>query len=98
MASGAVRRRPVETGVVGSWLGTGFPGKHHQADAGQATGAMNQVAPGLAQPGPPVVQLAPTLDHTVRDLHAAGHSQRSIARDLNLGRRKVKQILDREAA
>jgi hypothetical protein len=41
-----------------------------------------------------VVQLAPTLEEAVRDLHAAGRSQRSIARDLNLGRRKVKQIID----
>ena len=72
--------------------------KHHQADAAQATGAMNDVAPGLAQPGPPLVQLAPTMEDAVRDRHAAGHSQRSIARDLNLGRRKVKQIIDREAA
>ena len=66
--------------------------------AGQAADAANDVAPCLAQPAPPVVQLAPTLDQAVRDLHAAGHSQRSIARDLNLGRRKVKQIIDREAA
>ena len=72
--------------------------KHHQADAGQAADAASHVALGLAQSAPPVVQLAPTLDQAVRDLHAAGHSQRSIARDLNLGRRKVKQIIDREAA
>jgi uncharacterized protein DUF2637 len=72
--------------------------KHHQADAAQAISATGDVAPGMAQPGPPVVQLAPTLDQAVRDLHAAGHSQRSIARDLNLGRRRVKQIIDREAA
>jgi hypothetical protein len=72
--------------------------KNHQASAGQRTGAASDVAPVLAQPAPPVVQLAPTLDQTVRDLHAAGHSQRSIARDLNVGRRKVKQIIDREAA
>jgi hypothetical protein len=72
--------------------------KHHQADAEQATGAASDVAPGLAQPAPPVVQLAPTPDQTVRDLHAAGHSQRSIAGDLNLGRRKVKQIIDHQAA
>jgi DNA-binding transcriptional regulator LsrR (DeoR family) len=45
-----------------------------------------------------VVQLVPTMEETVRDLHAAGHRQRSIARDLNLGRRKVKQILDGAAA
>jgi hypothetical protein len=44
-----------------------------------------------------VVQLAPTLEQVVRGLHAAGHSQRSIARDLHLGRRKVKQIVDTPA-
>jgi Protein of unknown function (DUF2637) len=68
--------------------------KHHQVDAGQATGAASDVAPVVAQPGPPMVQLVPTTEETVRDLHAAGNSQRSIARDLNLGRRKVKQIID----
>jgi hypothetical protein len=64
--------------------------KHHQADAGQAVSGASDVAPGLAQPGPAVVQLARTLEEMVRGLHAAGHSRRSIARDLNLGRRKVK--------
>jgi hypothetical protein len=72
--------------------------KNYQASAGQPAGAASGAEPGLAQPAPPVVHLAPTLDQAVRDLHAAGHSQRSIARDLNLGRRKVKQIIDREAA
>jgi hypothetical protein len=72
--------------------------KHHQTDAEQATGAASDVAPGLAPPAPPVVQLVPTLNQMVRDLHAAGHSQRSIARDLSINRRKVKQIIDREAA
>jgi hypothetical protein len=72
--------------------------KHHQARAGQGTGTASDVAPGLAQPAPPVVQLAPTLDQAVRDLHAAGYSQRSISRDLDLGRRKVKQIIDGQAA
>jgi hypothetical protein len=33
-----------------------------------------------------------------RYLRAAGHSQHAIARDLNLARRKVKQIIDRVAA
>ena len=69
--------------------------KHHQADA---DGAMCHAAAGLAQPEPPVVQLVPTLEQAVRDLHVAGHSQRSIARDLSIGRRKVKQIIDVEAA
>jgi hypothetical protein len=73
--------------------------KHHQADTeSEADDVPSDAAPDLAQAGPPVVQPTPTLDETVRDLHTAGRSQRSIARDLNIDRRKVKQIIDREAA
>jgi hypothetical protein len=73
--------------------------RHHQADAeSEADEAPSGVVPELAQAEPSVVQETPTLELSVRDLHAAGHSQRSIARDLNLDRRKVKQIIDREAA
>jgi hypothetical protein len=69
--------------------------KHHQADADpEADDAPSGVAPDLAQPEPPVAQPTPTLGETVRDLHTAGHSQRSVARDFNLTRRKVKQIID----
>lgn len=46
----------------------------------------------LALTGPP------TLDQTVRAWHQAGHSQRAIARELNIDRRKVKRILDRSEA
>jgi hypothetical protein len=73
--------------------------KHHQADAeSEADDAPRDVAPDLAQPEALVVQPTPTLDETVRDLHAAGHSQRAISRDLNIDRRKVKQIIDQKAA
>ena len=72
--------------------------KHRQAVDREVTAGTCNVSLGLAQPEPSVVQLAPTLEQTVRDLHAAGHSQRSIARDLSLGRRKVKQIIDTPAA
>lgn len=41
---------------------------------------------------------ASSLAQTVRTWHAEGRSQRSIARDLNIDRRKVKQILDSVAA
>jgi hypothetical protein len=47
---------------------------------------------------PPVAQKTPTLEQSVRDLHQSGQSQRSIASDLKLGRRKVKQIIDGEVA
>jgi hypothetical protein len=53
-----------------------------------------QAAPPLAQEAPLELPAAPTLEHTVRARHRAGHSQRAIARELNLDRRKVKRILD----
>jgi DNA-binding transcriptional regulator LsrR (DeoR family) len=40
---------------------------------------------------------APTLERTVRARYEAGHSQRAIARELDLDRRKVKRILDQAA-
>ena len=65
--------------------------------------------PGLAEAAPryqavpPLVQetpeltVAPTLEQTVRARHEAGQSQRAIARELNIDRRKVKRILDQAA-
>jgi hypothetical protein len=46
---------------------------------------------------PPGPVHAPTVEQTVRAWHDAGRSQRGIARDLGLDRRKVKQIIDRAA-
>jgi DNA-binding transcriptional regulator LsrR (DeoR family) len=40
---------------------------------------------------------APSLEQTVQAWHNAGHSQRAIARELNLDRRKVKRIIDQAA-
>jgi hypothetical protein len=69
--------------------------EHHQADANPDVGeAPSDAASDLAQAEPPVVQETPTLEQTVRDLHTTGHSQRAIARDLSIDRRKVKQIID----
>jgi Protein of unknown function (DUF2637) len=53
--------------------------------------------PALAQGEPPMVPPAPLLEQTVRAWHSAGHSQRAIARDLNIDRRKVKQIIEHAA-
>jgi antitoxin (DNA-binding transcriptional repressor) of toxin-antitoxin stability system len=39
----------------------------------------------------------PTLEQTVRDWHQAGHSQRAIARALNIDRRKIRRMLDQAA-
>lgn len=64
----------------------------HQDSAGRSPDA----TPGLPEPtaredAPP---LAASVEQTVRAWHAAGHSQRAIARELNIDRRKVKQIID----
>jgi hypothetical protein len=56
-----------------------------------------QVASPLAREAPPELRAAPTLEQTVRARSKAGHSQRAIARELNIDRRKVKRILDRAA-
>jgi Protein of unknown function (DUF2637) len=39
----------------------------------------------------------PALEQTVLDWHTAGRSQRAIARELSIDRRKVKQIIERAA-
>ena len=36
----------------------------------------------------------PSLEQTARAWHEAGHSQRAIARELNIDRRKVKKIIE----
>ena len=45
----------------------------------------------------PLVPDAPTLERAVRDLHDVGHSQRTIARDLVIDRRKVRRIIEQAA-
>jgi hypothetical protein len=53
---------------------------------------------GMQAEGVPEVALgSPTLEHTVRAWHQAGRSQRAIARELSIGRRKVKHIIDQSA-
>jgi hypothetical protein len=46
---------------------------------------------------PPAFVEAPSMEQTVRAWHSAGHSQRAIARELNLDRRKVKRVIDQAA-
>ena len=53
-----------------------------------------QAAPPLTQDAPLGLPVAPALEQTVHARHQAGHSQRAIARELNLDRRRVKRILD----
>jgi hypothetical protein len=42
---------------------------------------------------PAALPQAPDLEQTIRDWHGAGHSQRAIARELNIDRRKVKRVI-----
>jgi hypothetical protein len=46
-----------------------------------------QPAPPLAQEAPLELSAAPTLERAIRAWHDAGHSQRAIARELNIDRR-----------
>jgi hypothetical protein len=43
---------------------------------------------------PPVACMVSPLEHTVRSWHAEGRSQRAIARDLNIDRRRVKRFIE----
>ena len=53
-----------------------------------------QAAPPLAQDAPLELLAASTLERTVRAWYEADHSQRAIARELSIDRRKIKRILD----
>jgi hypothetical protein len=46
---------------------------------------------------PPRLPEGPSMEQTVRAWHHAGHSQRAIARELKLDRRRVKRIIDHAA-
>jgi len=56
--------------------------------------SLSQLKPVNAPDPPAALQGAPDVAQTVRAWHEAGHSQRAIARELNIDRRKVKRILD----
>jgi hypothetical protein len=55
-------------------------------------------APPVVHEAPLELSAAPTLEQTIRARHEAGHSQRAIARELDIDRRKVKRILDQAPA
>jgi hypothetical protein len=59
--------------------------------------ANNRAAPVMEHDALPVLVHAPTVEQTVRAWHDAGRSQRAIARELSIDRRKVKRIIDRAA-
>jgi hypothetical protein len=70
--------------------------KHRQADAEDSADTVaSQDVPTLAHDEPRAVL---SLEQTVRERHSVGHSQRAIALELGIDRRKVKKIIDREAA
>ena len=54
----------------------------------------NPAAPGVVHDAPLVPAGAPAVEQTVRAWHRAGRSQRAIARDLGIDRRKIKRIID----
>jgi hypothetical protein len=57
----------------------------------------DRAAPSVAHGVPLVPSGAPAVEQTVRAWHRAGRSQRAIARDLGLDRRKIKRIIDHPA-
>jgi hypothetical protein len=57
---------------------------------------MGRSLPIAGDDAPPALTAAPILEQTVRARHAAGQSQRAIARELNLDP-KVKRIIDQAA-
>jgi hypothetical protein len=70
----------------------------HQDSASSSTDAApGHFVPVAQQNEPPVAQPALSLEQTVRARHGAGHSQRAIARELGIDRRKVKQLIERAA-
>ena len=70
---------------------------HEQAAALSIDIVESPAEPLSAPDGPLVPVSAPTLAQTVRAWHDAGRSQRGIARELSIDRRKVKQIIESPA-
>jgi hypothetical protein len=70
----------------------------HGAGAGRSPlASVSQPAPVPEHNAPSASTEAPGLEQTVRAWHKAGHSQRAIARELNIDRRKIKRIIDQVA-
>jgi hypothetical protein len=68
-----------------------------QVDTLPSDTAVSHAEPHTASAVPPMPASAPTLAQTVRVWHDAGRSQRAIARELSIDRRKVKKIIDQTA-
>jgi hypothetical protein len=67
---------------------------HGTRAADDETKSWDQAVPSLVHEAPPELPAAPTLEQTVRARYEAGYSQRAIARDLDIDRRKVKRFLE----
>jgi hypothetical protein len=65
---------------------------HHEPSVGESSDGTTYHA--LPAVEPPML----TVEQTVQAWHGQGCSQRAIARELNIDRRKVKQIIERTAA
>jgi hypothetical protein len=55
---------------------------------------VDQPLPVTCDDVPPALTGAPSVERTIQAWYRAGHSQRAIARELNIDRRKVKRIID----
>jgi DNA invertase Pin-like site-specific DNA recombinase len=60
-------------------------------------GPRYQAAPPLAHEAALELSVTSMLEQTVRARYEAGHSQRAVARELNIDRREVRRILDQAA-
>ncbi len=69
---------------------------HRASAAPFSSTSTNQPMSVVEQDASRVWTQAPSLEQTVRAWHAAGHSQRAIARELNIDRRKVRRIVAQE--
>jgi hypothetical protein len=94
--------------LVSAWPALALVGSYEllmvvvRADQEQANALSHRAVESQAEPlpapdVPPAPANAPTLAQTVRAWHDAGQSQRAIARQLSIDRRKVKQIIERPA-
>ena len=55
---------------------------------------VRQLAPTTGTDAPGALTEAPNLEQAICAWYSAGHSQRAIARELNIDRRKVKRVVD----
>jgi hypothetical protein len=67
---------------------------HRDGAEQSAEAARHHPAPASNHDVPVVTSPIQSLEQTVQAWHRAGHSQRAIARELNIDRRKVRQIIE----